>query len=164
MKVEFKTTFPDVMMFIWLHLTRSWVFLVLIGGMSVFLTWNACRETVMQHGRIIGVIAIFLAASVVFAGIFLVGLTASILTALSRRNKTFMTDNTIELLEDKFLTENRYGKGENKWDIVQKIIKTRRYIVLYVTQSTGIVVPRRAFQKAEEWEAFCNFVTAHSKK
>lgn len=105
-----------------------------------------------------------LTAAIIFAGIFLFAFIGSVLTALSRRNKTFMTDNTIELQEDRFLTENRYGKGEYNWDIVQKIVKTRGRIVLYVNQSSGIVVPRRAFPNAAEWDAFCSFVENHRKK
>jgi hypothetical protein len=164
MRVQFRTTFPDVVRFIWLHLTRSTGLLLFIGAMALFLTWNDCHSTIMQHGRIVGTIAWLMTAAIIFAGICLFSFVASVLTALSRRNKTFMTDNTIELQEDRFLTENRYGKGEYKWDIVQNIVKTRGRIVLYVTQSTGIVVPRRAFPTAAEWEAFCSFVETHRKK
>ena len=148
--------------FIWLHLTRSKVQLALVGGMSVFIVWDLCHKRVMQHGCVIGVITILLLAVAVFVILCLIGLTTSIIAALSRRNKTFMTDNTLEFLEDKFFAENRYCKTEYKWDIVQKVIKTKRHIVLYVTQSTGIVVPRRAFQNTAEWDAFCSFVIAHS--
>ncbi len=164
MRVQFRTTFPDVVWFIWIHLTRSTGLLLFIGAMALFVTWNAGHSTFMQHGRIVGTITWLLTAAIIFAGVFLFAFLASVLTALSRRNKTFMTDNTIELQEDRFLTENRYGKGEYKWDIVQKIVRTRGRTVLYVTQSTGIVVPRRAFPNAADWEAFCSFVETHRKK
>ncbi len=152
------------MSFIWLHLTRSKVQLSLVGGMSVFIAWDACHKRVMQHGFVNGVIVILILAVVVFVILCLIGLSVSIIAALSRRNKTFMTDNTLEVQEDKFFAENRYCKTEYKWEIVQKVIKTKRHMVLYVTQGTGIVVPRRAFQNTADWDAFCSFVIAHSSK
>lgn len=164
MKVQFRTTFPDVVRFIWIHLTRSTLLLLLIGGMAIFTTWQAGRSAIARHGLLAGMIAWFLTAAALFGCIFIIGFAAAVLAALSRRNKTFMTDNTIELQEDRILTENRYGKGEYKWDIVQKVVKTRGRIILYVTQSTGIVVPRRAFANVSEWDDFCHFVATHSPK
>lgn len=161
MRVQFKTTFSDVVRFIWIHLVRSTGHLIFIGAMALFIAWKACRSTILQHGWIVGTITGLLTAAIIFAGIVFLGFLAAVLTALSRKNKTFMTDNTIELLEDRFLAENRFGKAEYKWDIVQKIVRTRGLIVLYVAQSAGIIVPKRAFPNTEEWEAFCSFVEAH---
>lgn len=164
MKIQYRTTFPDVASLIWLNLTKSAWQLTFIGGLSVFVAWDASHKTVMRHGYAIGVITILIMAIAIFAILCLVGLTVSMLAALSRRNKTFMTDNTLDLQEDKFFAENRYCTTEFKWDIVQKVIKTQRHIVLYVTQSAAIVVPRRAFLNTADWDAFCSFVLAHSNK
>jgi hypothetical protein len=162
MKIQYRTRFSDVVGFIWIHYTRSRVQLAIIAGLSAFIAWDTCHEMVLKHGCVIGCMTLLIATTLLFSIFSAIGLSAAILTALSRRNKTFMTDNTLELLEERIVAENRYAKTDYKWDAVQKIIKTRRCIVLYVTHSTGIVVPRRAFETPAEWESFCGFVFSHS--
>ena len=163
MRIQYRTTFADVVGFIWINYTRSWVQLAITGGLSAFLAWDTCRVAGMHHGSAIWWVTFLTISILFFCGFSAIGWAAAILTALSRRNKTFMTDNTLELMADKFLAENRYAKVEYKWDIVQKIVKTRRFIVLYLTHSSGIVVPKRAFQTDAEWEAFYNFVVSHGE-
>jgi len=83
------------------------------------------------------------------------GLT--ILSMISKRNRTFLTEHTITLAEDNFTSESAYAKTEWKWPSVQKIARTNNYCFVYVAQHAAIVVPRRAFADHEQWSYFNDY-------
>ena len=80
-----------------------------------------------------------------------------VLSMVSRKNKTVLTEHTIMLSEASFTEETPYNKTEQKWTIVQKLARTKGYIFIYVAQYTAHVVPRRAFRDDAEWEAFYEY-------
>jgi hypothetical protein len=77
-----------------------------------------------------------------------------VLSMISRRNKTLYTERTLTIGEEGLATETPYGKSEQKWAIVQKLARSRKYVFIYVAQHSAYLVPRRAFLDEAEWEAF----------
>ena len=80
-----------------------------------------------------------------------------VLSMVSRKNKTFLTEHTIILGEESFTEETPYNKTEQKWTIVQKLARTKSYLFIYVAQYMAHVVPRRAFRDDAEWDAFYEY-------
>ena len=161
MKVTFRTTFPDVAAFVWHHNSRSPLLIPLLLGMAGYVSWNSCRTVAKHYGLAVTLVTVFIVGAALFSALFLVGFAVSMLTTSSRRNKTFLTDNTLELRDDGFLTENRFGRSECRWGMVQKLHRTRRHILIYTARSQAIVVPRRAFASASDWDAFYEFLERH---
>ena len=79
------------------------------------------------------------------------------LSALPRKDKTTLTERTITLGEVSFLEETAYNKTETRWIGVQKLVRTRKYILIYVSQHAAHIVPRRAFRDTAEDDAFYEF-------
>jgi hypothetical protein len=120
MKISYRTTFADVAAFIWHHNTHSLFLLGLNGLASMFIAWSAMRQSAMEYGPVVTGVTFVLVVALLFSSLFLFGFICSALVSLSAKNKTFMTDNTIELFDDRFTTENRYGRSEHKWAICAK--------------------------------------------
>jgi hypothetical protein len=38
--------------------------------------------------------------------------------------------------------------------MVQKLARTKKHIFIYLAQDSAVVIPRRAFESATQWEAF----------
>jgi hypothetical protein len=86
-----------------------------------------------------------------------------VLSMISRKNKTVLTEHTIMLSEASFTEETRYNKTEQKWTIVQKLGRTNGYLFIYVAQYTAHVVPRRAFRDDAEWDAFYEYCSQRTQ-
>jgi hypothetical protein len=127
--------------------------------LSCFLAYQSLPEDV---GIVVGVIACII-MSIIILAVFLV-LTfplVFILTQISGKNKTIMTENSIELHEDHFVSENRYGRSVLKWDIVQKLRRTKRFIFVYISQSSAMMIPKKAFLSEDDWNSFYHFLQTH---
>jgi hypothetical protein len=80
-----------------------------------------------------------------------------VLSMISSKNKTVLTDHTLVLADEGFVEETPYNRTEGKWRGVQKLARTRRHIFIYIAPYMAHVVPRRAFQDDAEWNAFYEF-------
>lgn len=101
--------------------------------------------------RIVGFIfAELLLASLIVA--FLAVIT--ILTMASRKNKPLYCQRKITVGDDVFGTESEYGRSEARWSLIQKLVRTRSHIFIFLSQQNAIVVPRRAFESADQWHRF----------
>ncbi|MGD1019302.1 MAG: YcxB family protein [Verrucomicrobiia bacterium] len=78
----------------------------------------------------------------------------AVLTFVSPKNKTVLGQRTITLGTEGFVSESQYSRSEVKWIAVQKLARTRRHLFLYISQHSGFVIPRRAFQGGQQWDEF----------
>ena len=142
------------MAFCFYHYPRSPVTIGFYGvGFAVISL--SIFQAMPQHGDAVSRVIVF-AVMELIAFSFLAGVFALsvVLSMVSRRNKTVLTEHTITLGEESFTEESPYCKTEQKWAIVQKLARTKSYIFIYVAQYMAHVVPRRAFRDAAEWDAF----------
>src|SRR5262249_11507836 len=88
----------------------------------------------------------------------------TLLTMISRRNKIFFCQKTMTLANDAFIGESQYGKSETRWTAVQKLARTRNHLFIYLGQELALVIPRRAFENTQQWDAFYNFCAERTKQ
>ena len=157
MTIRYQNTFRDILAFCFYHYPRS---PVVIGSYMVsfamisFVTF----QSLPKDGSIAAKVIVFVMFEIVAFGILAVVFGFStIVGMISRRNKTLLTERTIALGEDGFISETPHSRSEMKWSIVQKLARTRSYIFIYVAQHSAHIVPRRAFQDAGEWDTFYEF-------
>jgi len=65
--------------------------------------------------------------------------------------KVLFTDNNI-------VTENAAGKSELNWSIYNKFIENKDYFLLYLSNNSFSIIPKRAFQKNEDLDDFRNML------
>jgi len=157
MTIRYTNSFRDVMGFCFYHYPRSPLVMVTygIGFLLVSLTiFQALPNDASGAAKVTTFLVMELIAFALLAGI----LAATIvLSMVSRRNKTLLTEHVLTLSEDSFTEETAYNKTEQKWSGVQKLARTRQHIFIYVSQYGAHVVPRRAFRGATEWDSFYDF-------
>jgi hypothetical protein len=90
----------------------------------------------------------------------------TILPMISRKqNKLLYCDRKVSIDNDAFYTESEYNRSETRWSVVRKLVRTRSYIFMFLGQHNAVVVPRRAFEEAAQWDAFyelCNRVKSRA--
>ena len=162
MKVSFKNTFGDLAGYLWYQQRRSTVTLILLIGAG-FLAFQSSRHAIGQYSMPIIIMSWFMTTAILFIGMLLFTFLLTLISAISKKNKTFFADKTIELTETNIIGESPYGRSELAWNIVQHLKHTKRLILIYTSKSNAITVPRRAFATQQDWDAFYNFVYSHAR-
>jgi YcxB-like protein len=96
--------------------------------------------------------------------LFVVGLLCAViipLSFISSKNRTFLTEHTFTLTEDGFIEETVFNRTENRWAAALKVVRTRNYIFLFVSQNAAHAIPRWAFVSDEEWDEFFAYCQQH---
>jgi len=156
MKISYRNKFLDLIRFNIFHLSRTPIMLGIFGFLLLVLTqitWEGVAESSVDSIFIkILFFSIVEALWVILIAFF--ALLIIILSNISKMNKTVLADTVITLGSDGITSESQYGRSELKWNAIQKVVRTRSYIFMYVVQHGAIVIPRRAFSTGGEWEQF----------
>ncbi len=158
MKLTYRNTFYDRLVFSAYNLARNPVMIFLTVFCILLVTFGiilpAFRELpagTSVFAKVVGFVfaeMLFLGGFLAFVGVF------TTLSMISRKNKPLFCERTITLGEDGFIGESEFGKSEVRWATVQKLVRTRKYILIYLSQDSAVVVPRRAFENKTQWESF----------
>jgi hypothetical protein len=161
MTITFRNTFRDRLGFAAYHLPRNPFIIVISIILFLMLTFGtvipAVREGPTGESKLVRAVAFVFVEALLMVLIGAMWTAITVLTMISRRNKPLVCERTITLREDAFVTESEYGRSETRWTIVQKLARTRRYILMYVAQASAVVIPRRAFASSTQWDAFYDY-------
>src|SRR5471030_1266677 len=128
MKVRYKNTFGDIMAFCFYHYPRSPLVIGIYGIGFVLISIpivEALPSDALLVVKAIDFLVLEFIAFAVIAGFFAITV---VLSMVSRRNKTLMTEHAIVLADDSFVEETSYNKTDCKWSGVQKLARTKRHI------------------------------------
>jgi YcxB-like protein len=170
MNISFENKFKDIFAFNLYTLMRSPLVLVSILVIFVMLGWPIASPLLSKLAQetdviriIVGVMILLLFELVLLCAILAFWILLTLLSIMSKKNKTFLTQRTIILGEDTILSESEYARAEVKWMAIQKIGRTNSYLYLYTGNNAAMVIPRRAFPNVEQWNAFHEFCTHRTK-
>jgi hypothetical protein len=137
MTIRYQNTFRDILAFCFYHYPRSPAVFVSYGigyAMFSFVIFQALPKDASITAQVL----VFLMMEAVAFGILVAVFGFfTVIGMISSRNKTLLTERTITLGEDGFISETPLSRSENKWSIVQKLARTRSYIYIYVAQHSA---------------------------
>ncbi len=145
------------MAFCFYHYPRSPVVIGFYGIGFALLSLVVFQALPEDEYIVTRVIAFVVMEFIVFCFLAVMFGLSVVLSMVSRKNKTILTEHTITLGDQIFTEETPYKKTEQKWTIVQKLARTKNYVFIYVAQYMAHVVPRRAFRDDAEWDAFYEY-------
>lgn len=154
MKTTYRNTFPDMLALMWSHYIRLFMMQAIalaFLGITSLSTWKAIPP---ECSMLLKITLLVLTEAVLFVIYMLIVCGLTVLSALSRMNKTFLTEHTITIDESGLVEENGFSRGEYRWDGILKFVKTRRHLFVYVAQHSAHAIPRRAFASESEWQQF----------
>jgi hypothetical protein len=167
MTLSYRNTIRDRLAFAAYHVPRNPLILLMTIGCFLLITFTIMVPAVRQvpedrpaYAKMIAFIFVELLLAlfmIAFWGVII------LLSMISRRNKPLFCDKTITLGEEAFIGESQYGKSETRWTMVQKLARTRSHIFIYLNQENAVVIPRRAFENAAQWDTFYDFCKQRTK-
>jgi hypothetical protein len=167
MKVSFRYKYLDLIAFNFYHLFRSIIFygfLVFIILIGIIPNWQAANHAAADKSMIYRIVLFVILELVPVVISYIVLALVLLLANIGKMNKTVLTDSSIILNEDILVTESAYSHSEIQWTAIQKLVRTRTYIFLYIMQHGALVIPRRAFESDAAFDQFWSFCQAKLKK
>jgi hypothetical protein len=158
MKITFSYTIRDRLAFAAYHIPRTPMTLLISVGFILFITFESIVPGIPKDKP-----AVFQVFYVIFAEAILAFLVAAFWTVIilagmfSSKDKALMSERTITLGEDCFVSDTSFAHSEYKWPMVQKLCRTGRHIFLYLNKDSAVIVPRRAFESASQWDGFYDY-------
>ena len=143
--------------FCFYHYLRLPIFVASCGIFFILISLIIIQELPNDAPTIAKVFIFLFKEFLIFALISGIFALSIVLTMISKRNKTLLTEHTFTLSDGSFIEETAYNKTEHKWLIVQKLARTRQHIFIYISQHAAHVIPRRAFHDNIEWDSFYDF-------
>jgi hypothetical protein len=156
MKISYRNNFLDLIRFNISHVSRTPILLGIFGFLFLVLTqisWEAVAK-ISVDSILFKILFFFMLEALWVILIAFFALLIIILSNLSKMNKTVLTDTILTLGSDGITSESQFGRSELKWNAIQKVVRNRSYIFMYVVQHGAIVIPRRAFGTSDQWEQF----------
>lgn len=158
MTISYTNTFSDRLAFVRYHFPRSPLLLIFFVGLILQFTFYCAVPAIPNEAsKFVQVIVFIVLEGIFIGGFILIISVVAILSLISRRNKTLLGARKITLGEEVIITESSFSRSEIKWPTIQKLARTSRYVFLYVNQASALVIPRRDFEPADQWEAFYAF-------
>ena len=77
------------------------------------------------------------------------------------RRSDLMRKQVMTVADDCFRAESSRGKTEVRWSAVPKILETEGRLFVYLTRHQAFIVPVRAFETSEDFEAFARSAKHH---
>jgi len=167
MKITYTNTFRDLLAFQLYHQSRSPVMLLVNSCCLCFMAFIFFQGMPEDPAKGVG-LAPRIVATLIFLAIFTPILIAvefaiTLLTLVSRGNKTGHSNYSLTMGEDGFVEETNHARLDYQWPAVRKLVRTRRHIFIYVAQNIAVVIPKRSFHDEAEWQTFHEFCRRKTK-
>jgi hypothetical protein len=165
MKITFRYSIGDRLAFAAYHIPRTPMALLMSIGFLLFITFEGIIPEIPKDKP-----ASFQILYVSFSETILAFLIVAfwIITILAgvffSKDKALMADRTIALGEDCFVSDTSFAHSEYKWLMVQKLARTRRHIFLYLNKDSAVIIPRRAFKSASDWDGFYDYCQSKTRR
>ena len=156
MKISYCNNFLDLIRFNIFHVSRAPIPLGAFGFLFLGLTqisWEGVAKSSVDSTPF-KILFFFILEALWVILIAFFALLIIILSNLSKMNKTVLTDTVLTLGSDGITSESQFGRSQLKWNAIQKVVRNRSYIFMYVAQHGALVIPRRAFSTSDQWEQF----------
>lgn len=157
MKITYRNKFSDRLAFAAYHLPRNPIFLLFTIGFFLLITFESVvpsiRSARADSSMVVQIVAFIFTEMVLAAVLVSFWTVITVVMMISKKNKPLYCERTLTIGDETFFTESEYGRSETKWTVVQKLARTRTLIIIYLSQETAVIIPRRAFENKAQWDA-----------
>lgn len=175
--VEFERTVEDTIEFNVFHMSHSpsirqrALFAQIIVAVLVFIVSLAVGYLLNLDKRALTYFdyALFLVLSVASFFIFPYLNKAEVIRGLHKAtkegdNKAILGHQTISLTPEHLFVKTPGSESKYTWASIDKIVQNDKYIFLYISSISAIVVPKKAFSTENELQEFVEYVNIYRRK
>lgn len=81
----------------------------------------------------------------------------SLVSGFPRYGRTVREEHTVSLTGEGIVEQGIYSRHTVAWAGVRRVRRTRRAVLIYLTDTAAHIVPRRAFANGDEFDRFFRF-------
>ncbi len=162
MKVTYTNSFRDVLAGYRYMFTRTPVGI----GLHLLILIGTCWpviQTVSDEGVFVTVFVCTIMLVLFYTGLSLLMTLLIALMVIPQRNNAVLTEHSIAIDEDMLIEKTEHNRSEFRWSMINKVVKTRRHLLIFVSSFSCHIVPRHAFVSREEGDAFYAACLAYSQ-
>jgi YcxB-like protein len=168
MKVETEITLEDLVAFNRYHIENSrfvkrrWDFVKYLGyGVALFSVGSALLHILQGKilSAVISIIIAFLLVTIVGSKLrqYITDIYAKGMYK-EGKNKGLIGHREITICDDAIVEESNSGTHATKWQSVEKVIKTEKYIFVYASSVSAYLIPRRIFVNDTAYDELYNLI------
>ena len=154
MKIKFKNTFIDILIFNASHQFRNIACQIFYIILSILIAHPTYIWTIESGKTDIAMFIGIFSFLISYIFIWLFQFLFNVLFLYSKKNKTVLTNHTVELQDNALYEETPYNKSYFYWNGVEQVKKISGYIAIYVTAHSAVIIPNKAFENAEAKNSF----------
>jgi hypothetical protein len=162
--VKYTLTRGDILRFQFYLLVRNRVLIAFLGIMHVFSLWMNLRSpevAAQSTGFKIFYSVIFTCGMIVFVGVFTMLAIGTMV--MVKKYRGFLGEHELEIREDGLMERTDVNESLNRWAGFHKIVRTTRYLYIYVTDNSYHIVPLKYFGSEAEERTFRDEMEKHVK-
>ena len=163
-RLKYSITRGDVLRWYFYLFLHNRVLILFISVVGLFLAWNDLRRPEFAAYSIAAktlYALFFIAINLCFVG-FATMMTMW-LTIMFKKLQGLLGEHELEIRDDGIVERTNINESVHRWAGFHKIITTRRYLYIYVTDHNVHIVPRRSFASEQEEKAFRNEIEKHAR-
>lgn len=159
MTIRYRNSFSEVLMFYIHTLVRSplvWAIFAIITVVDAPEMWESISEK--ESDPVEPWVNVVIGALMI-AGSFVMTFTMMfvILIASIGMDKKSRLERVVTLTDDALIEEMPLSRNEYKWLGLVGLRRSKSTLILYIGHSESAIIPRRAFENDEQWDAFHKF-------
>jgi hypothetical protein len=145
MRIEYKFTFADSVLFQAIHQFLSPQVQMIYGAMFAVIYLAEARDTPILQA--------LATAGAIWLAMWVLQFVCNAVI-VSRKNHSVLTTHRIEIQEAGLFEETKFNKSLFYWPGLVKVVSRPGYIAIYVSSQQAHVIPKRAFSSQSEAERF----------
>jgi hypothetical protein len=129
-----------------------WVMLLGLNALTTFQYLNAPEMAERTLGFTILYVIVWFAlmASIVWS----VTVLSLALPVAFKKHKGLLGEHELEIQHEGLVERTAFNEAIHRWAGFHKVVNTRRFLLIYVTDNTAHIVPRRCFPSEQELKHF----------
>ncbi len=162
MSVRFSLTRADILRWQFYLLVRNRVLIGFMLVVSLLMAWTDLRTPQLAAHSV--AYKIFYAALFTLAMFCFVGFTTTLLivcTVFFKQHRGLLGEHELEIQDEGLVERTDVNESLHRWRGFHKIVRTRGYLYIYVTDSLVHIVPRPYFVSEEAEQAFRDDLERH---
>lgn len=80
------------------------------------------------------------------------------------KNKGIIGEQSLSISNEGIISISEVGEMKNNWSSVEKIVKTDKIILIYISSISAYIIPIKAFNNEEEVNSFISYVNKYIQK
>ncbi|MBD9407250.1 YcxB family protein [Acidovorax sp. ACV02] len=158
MRIQFKTTYWDVLRFNIAHTFRSPWYQLTHGLFAAWIIWTFMTENSADFFTA-ALIALFW-----WIAIWLFVFFAIAFAVAGKKNKTMFVEHTMEVTDEGLLEETKFNKSVFYWSGIVKLLQRPGFIALYISGHQAHLIPKRFFASKAEMNEFRRLIEEHMER